>query len=1483
MMILRFYHGETYKELCVEQGQPYTIGCGSKDHMVLSDTSLPKRALTIVCNEDGWSIKSKLKSMTDQCGDGHLFSFEHVVVVDENKKLAVTVYKTGPEYTNTIDISDNATILVGRSATCDVTVGCKQVSGRHLKLERNGDTWKVLDLESVNGVYVEGNRITERIVRSDDVICFGFCSLVLVENALSVTYAGPVSNTIQKAPERKCVDSIDAPYPYYFKQSPRLKETLPREQFELQSPPAIGGKPNVSWLNIILAPALTVCVMIAVCFFVTNVMTMLYFSVPMTIIGAIVSVMRYKGEKKKYAATERLRLEKYNEYLSEQVKLVERSIKEQQRILSKENPSILQCLKMALETDRTLWSRRRRDEDFMSLRVGEGTVPASVTIKSPKQILSLEVDQLAQQPSQISEKYGTVDNCPILIDLGQQPTCGIIGDRGACVSIGKNLVVQAATHHSYNDLRIVVICDDEEREDWSFCRWLPHLFDDTRGMRYFADTKKQADKLLTYFDDILNQRALENQVKDRYTHSAHFPYYLFVCASAEMVGNHPIMKHLTSNDRTLGVGAVFLFDSLRDLPTECEYIVDTSGRLFEVYKKELASEKQYFTRDMASADQYDTFARALAPLRVDVSNRGGELPTNVSFLQGYRAKKPQMLDIAKNWSNALPEQTMEVPIGVKKDGSQFTFDVHEKRSGPHGLVAGMTGSGKSEMVQSWILSMAVQFPPSAVSFVLIDFKGTGLLLPFKNLPHLAGTISDLDTNIGRNLIALENELTRRKALLDQYQVSNISSYLKLVRQGKAEEPLPYLFIVIDEFAEFKVRFPDFMQAVNRVFAIGRTLGVHMILLTQKPANIVDDKMNANTRFRWCLKVANSSDSRDMLRHTDAAKITNPGRAFVQVGEDEIFEEIQTYWSGAPYNPYRDLTLQRSTKVAVVDYYGNRGCYESEKTTGYRAEKNEIDVIVEHLDTFARQNNYDRAKAIWTNTLSAQISLNELLQHGFDGEKWSDANNELRPAVGLLDDPRSQSQYPLYLDFANEGHVAVFGAPGSGKTTFLHTLIMSLALSYSPEQVHMYMMDFGGGSLNMFKKLPHVGGIAVGGHDDEKIKKLTELLLAEIDQRRSLLAKHGLVSVNSYFEATGESLPYIVLLLDNFSPVLELYPELDNFFQVLARDGGSCGIYFVTTAGTVNALGYRINQYIKTTIALRMQDRNDYAMLVGRTNGLEPEDYPGRGLVRGNPPLEFQTALPVYGRTEVERVKNSRDLIELMSEKWDGVEATLIPTLPDVIRIADYRGNGVLLGLRCSDCKPVFWDVAINPFLVISSAEQEDFYLPLIVKQVADQYKAVKRIQFDPAFDAARTAEFDREILELMPLLQARKEAFTGEELSVEEHPYVVVVIDDLKKCFDVVSNETMRRLASIVTLGRKLNVLLVVSGGAEAIEKLHHVDTFTMNLVKCATTVIIGGKAQMHRAIETDLSYSEAAAKLVDCEAFVVDSGIATKIRKIAE
>lgn len=1479
-LVLRVNFKTQIKHLRASCGEFYTIGSSLKDHIQVESPALRRGAYRVTVNDTGWTLMDRSgKNVWSQ-------DFGQILVLDNETHLAVSVYRTSAAPVCIMDLAGEDKLLIGRSEECDLVIRDKQVSGKHLELRKKGDDWEFRDTNSRNGTYLNGELCGGSLLSSGDELVIGHSIIRFSSSQLSVFLHGKAYRRVRET-TTKTADTSDTEYPYFFKQSPRLIEEVPMTKVELQAPPNIGGKPQISWLGVILTPLLTMSVMVIVGLLIMNTTTMLYFSVPMSLISILTGVLRYRSDKKKHKKMERLRIEKYGEYLMEQVHELERLSYTQRAVLENAAPATAKCVRIAAGTDRTLWDRRVRDVDFLSLRVGSGILPASFTIDAPKQLLSLETDILAEQPAQIVERFETVSECPINMELGTGLSCGIIGTRSKCVTEGKNLVVQAAVHHSYDDLRIVVLCDSEERSQWAFCRWLPHCYDDSRSIRYIADDRNSALKLLSHMETIISGRITENAQLAYGSARAKKPFYLFVCATPDLIMGHPVMKYLEANDPALGIGAIYLFDRMADLPKDCYYILDFMGTANLFYERRHASFKQKFQIDPLPNEHYDVFARALAPVRVESTNRSASLPKAISFLQGYKTTMPQALPLAENWANACPERGMAVPIGVRAGGDPFLFDIHEKQHGPHGLVAGMTGSGKSEMVQSWILSMAVRFPPEAVSFVLIDFKGTGLLLPFKKLPHLAGCISDLDTSIGRNLIALENELTRRKALLDRYQVSNISAYLKLLREGKTTEPLSYLFIVIDEFAEFKNRFPDFMVAVNRVFAIGRTLGVHMILLTQKPANIVDDKMNANTRFRWCLKVASSADSREMLRHNDAARITNPGRAYVQVGEDEVYEEIQSYWSGAPFNPYRDLSLQRTEKVSVVDLYGNRMNYEQEKTMGYQAEKNEINAIVDHLDDYCKKNGVEKAKQLWTTKLPSVLRLKDVIKTSFDGERWQPDEPKLSPAVGLIDDPKTQSQYPLHLSFTEEGHYAIYGAPGTGKTTLLHTAIMSMALSCTPQQVHMYLMDFGGGSLNLFRDLPHVGGVVLSD-DETRMEKLTAMLLEELDRRKKLISGHGLVNISSYREATGDMLPYIVLILDNFAPVLDLYPNLDTFFQSIARDGSSCGIYFLVATGTQNSLNYRISQNIKAALCMRMSDKGDYASIVGRTNGLEPENHPGRGLVKGNPPLEFQIALPANQKSEVQRVNEIRETAKLMQEHWEADCAPAIPVMPEIVQSEQYHTKDLLCGLFVQSVQPCTVDLTDAQYLLLSNGVGDSSTRIAVMKQVLQKIPLQSVIAMGehklPGMELLDAAGFDRQIEQLMPVLQQRKENSNGQKLDAEQWPYILVYIEDLKQCIDSIADQTLRRLSSIVTLGGGLNVLVVAEGSADTIAKFYNTgESFTMNMSNKAVSLLLGGSGQLHMGVKTDMPYSLASAPLDRGEGYCVRNGHAEKIKAVQQ
>ena len=1459
MHCLRVYCDNKLKEFDVEQNQKYKFGSYPSCNLKVDGVGkLARGGNRVIVAENSYKCGRKSFALND------------FYILDYAKKIAVIVYKKDNANAINIDISGIDKISIGREENNDLSFNCEYLNDKHLFLDRELDVWKFRDNNTANKTYHNGEIKESGALQDGDVLNIGLVEIKYNEQTLSIVFDGESKCNIKDSKVLRTVDSIDEPYPYQFRQSPRLRADVPSEKLEIQQAPNIGDKPKVSIISVIIPPLLSVGAMFAVSYFMMGTMTTLLFSAPMAIIGVIMSMVRFKDEKAKYEDKEQLRYAKYDEYINSEVDKIEGLAKSQRSILLNDNPSTLQCVHLVDEPKRTLWDRRWTDNDFMYIRLGHGILPSNFTVQAPKESLQLEVDDLHDTPLNIAKKYETIDNCPIVMNFGDHSVCGIIGNREKSVTLGKNIIVQTTAHHSYEDLRIVVVCDEKDTKNFEFARFIPHIYDDDKTKRYFANTKESAEKILDEINEVLNKR-IKVEDNNNNIDEVNRPFYLFVFASMDLTASHPIIRKVPYASKNYGFGFVFLWDNLYNLPKDCFYVCDLQNRAI-VFEKDRSQLKTEFNIDSLKESDYEYYARGLAPIRIDTVKKSSGLPRAITFLQGYKAHKATELNIKSKWEVATPEKSMAVPIGVTENGSDFVFDIHEKAYGPHGIVAGMTGSGKSEMVQSWILSMCVQFPPSAVNFVLIDFKGTGLILPFKNLPHLAGTISDLDTTIGRNLIALENELNRRKALLNEYGVNNISNYLKLVREGKAKEDLPYLFVVIDEFAEFKLKFPEFMQAVNSIFAIGRTLGVHIIILTQKPSSVIDDKMNANTRFRWCLKVANSQDSRDMLHHNDAAKITNPGRAYVQVGEDEVYQEIQSYWSGAPYNPYLEFGNVLNETVSVVDIYGNKRTFEKNASAGYKSEKSEIEAVVDYLNQFAETNEYRKALQIWTTKLPESLSLKSLLKTGFDGHGWGETDYDIKPIVGLVDDPVSQSQFNLELNFAKNGNTAIYGLPGTGKTTFLFTMLTSLVLQYSPDSVNVYGLDFGGGSLNLFKDFPHVGGIAVSG-DDDRVNKLATMLLDELDKRKKMIADEGLTSLDAYRKATKQNVPNIVLVIDNFQPIIELYPNLDQFLQTYSRDGSSCGMYMVATSSSVNGITYRVTNNIKYNIALNLNDKSDYINIVGSLKGMSIDNLPGRGLIKAQPPKEIQIALPTDDRDEMSRVNKIKQIAADMRIAWTGKSARPIPVMPDIVSLKDYETENIFVGLNQNDISEVSIDIKDKQFMVVSAQNDASGLNELIFRQVIDKVKPEKVIAYGQSillndYVSNDIKVFDDKIKELIPELEKRKEAYKGKKLSEKEYPYIFIYAEDYKKCFDEMAQETSNYLGNIANLSKDLNVIIIISISPNNLSALAS-DMFIQKMVANEVAILYGGTVQKHSAYSLDLSFTEQTKAMPKNAAYV--------------
>lgn len=1476
---IRVYAGENIYDFPLGGREQLSVGADAGDDCRIEAEHIGGRHVFFYKRNGVWfacSADQKLIAGEKEVQEGDVF------VIDRKKHIAVCVLEYHAEVTQKFKLTGREQTILGRGRECDMLLPGNNISRRHATIVNRGGRWWISDNNSRNGTFVNQERLTEERELTDG------CAISIGDYTIRYKDDFLMIGTHE---DDGIFDEKEDIYPHWFKRSPRFLRELPTETIDIENPPMETSAPETDWITMLTSP-LIMLISLGLMAVVTaaSMGTMLVFTGPMALAQIFLAVRNNKRQKKKAKEKEELRLKKYGAYLDEAEEKIQSLKRKQIVAMQGAHPSLEECLTIVKTRDMRLWNRRSQDADFMQLRLGTGDGPASFAVKGQKNGFTIEEDSLLKRAEKMVEEGKMVQNIPVTCNFPSDGLLGIVGDRKSAVCLINNLAAQAAVHHSYEDVKIVSVFAKQEGEAFDWLKWLPHSFSDSRESRYIADSVQSTDALMRSFEDVLKQRSMEAKEDEDGGFS---PFYLFVLTEYEYMEHQAVLKYLLNSEKKLDVGVIFAYDKVELLPRECGVIVEVSGKSGRYYRKESIGSKTKFLMDAVSQGGYEELSRSMSPLRLKGGTADTSLPTSVTFLEGYGVRRPEELNVEGWWASGRTDETMAVPLGVKSNGEPFIFDIHEKKHGPHGVVAGMTGSGKSEMVQSWILSMALKFSPQDVSFVLIDFKGTGLLLPFMKLPHLAGTISDLDSKIQRNLTALTNEMGRRERLFNENGASNMITYLRKYRKGEAKEPLSYLFIIIDEYAEFKVQFPDFTAVVESIVARGRTLGIFAILMTQKPAGVVTDKTRGNINFRWCLKVASSADSKEMLHHADAAKITVPGRAYVQVGEDEIYEQIQSYYSGAPYMPDVEDKSVAAQKVSVVNRQGRRTCYEDEVVEKAISDgDSEIYKVVEYLADLVKNNGYREADKIWMPKLPGEIYLEEIEEDfGFRNGSWAPKRPEgLKTVVGMLDAPAMQTQYPLKFDFVGDGHISIFGAPGTGKTTMLQSVVMSLMLHYTPEEVNIYLMDFGGWSLGIFKDFPHVGGV-VYDNDEIRLEKLVQMIERKLFERKTKFSDIGVGTLQAYMDATKEKLPYIVLALDNFAPVLQLYPDLDSFFIRLTREGGNYGIYFLVTANSQTALGFRINQNIKMAAALQMTDRSDYQGIVGKTNGLEPENMEGRGLVKGNPPLEFQAALPASGENESARVSKIKQYAEEMGKSWHGACASPIPIMPKEIPFDSIHGSGIVVGLSMQFVEPVSLPDDRKHYMPVvgTKGSGKSNMIVSMVRQALTREDAevvlYSRRQYKDAWAEQKNCriltqigELDRYMEELVPVLQERKTLHDAQEEAV--FAPICLFIDDYKKAFDEMEEKTATRLGAVIRLGAGLNVYLTVSEDVDTFCRLSEQgETVCMLMARENSGILLGGNFLSYSVFSSDLSVTERMQALSEYEGYLLTKGKTTRFK----
>jgi S-DNA-T family DNA segregation ATPase FtsK/SpoIIIE len=1150
--------------------------------------------------------------------------------------------------------------VLGREPGCDIVLDDPALSSRHVRLSVGADGGvTATDLRSRNGSRLNGAAIEPEspvAVPSGAVLRVGRTLLAVEEPRLLGTAARPTP------------DGTIA-----FNRPPRVRR--PREAVVRPFPPppetAQRGRLPLGASLVPLALGLGL-------YFVTGYPTMLFFAALSPVMALSTYVEDRRSGRKGFERRRR-------EYRAELARLRDELEEERRRELRARReaaPSAAELLARARGLDPALWERRPGDSDFLHLRLGTADRPALLGVR----IEPGGDSSVRKEAEEVAAWYATAADVPVELPLDEIGAVGLCGPRERVDALGRWLVGQAAALHSPRELMIAAALGDGRAPEWEWLLWLPHAGGGGPLADGLVTGPVAARRLVEEGLRLVEER--QEQADVRFGSSRLTSPAVLLVLDEAVAPERPLVSELLGKAAGAGVGVIWLGSARRDLPGECAGIVELDEGSPRLTYTDARSGETIgdVSADGLAADLAERLALALAPVCDTSAGRDSAIPDRISLFELLGVEDAEVDWIVRRWCDR--EDGLAARIGAATDG-MFTVDL--RADGPHGLVAGMTGAGKSELLQTLIASLAAAHPPDRLSFLLIDYKGGAAFKECMRLPHTVGVVTDLDSHLTqRALASLNAELQRRERLLRDAGAKDLPD---LERRDAASAP-PSLVIVIDEFATLAKEVPEFIDGVVDVAQRGRSLGVHLVLATQRPGGVVSENIRANTNLRIALRVNEAAESTDVIGVPEAARIPRerPGRAYARTGHGEL-TEFQTAYGGGRTAMRTD---DRSIRVRALGFgSGERAVHGEDGEGGETDLQRLVEATAAAADTLALPD----PSSPWLPPLEPLLALDSL----------AEPSEPAREAVvGLLDEPAAQRQEVFRIDFEVEGSILVYGASGSGKTTFLRTLALSLASDAGPDDVQVFGLDFATRGLAILEDLPHCGSV-ISGEDEERTARLFGFLRATLDRRRALFAEHGVFTLSELRRrGIDESVPRIVVLLDNYSGFVAAFErvnlgELVDALPRLVGDGRPLGVHFAISADRRGAVPNTLAGIIPAKIVLRMADDDEFTSLGVPARSIRAAHLPpGRGFLPGG--TELQVAIAGGDSSASGQAAAIAELAARTRSRHPGRLAPTIDPLPTLVEARMLpparEPLQAVLGIGDVDLAPVTVDLSDRHFLVL---------------------------------------------------------------------------------------------------------------------------------------------------------------------------------------